>query len=153
MSTSAFAVAVVALAVAGTASAQGTDASTVYRCKQASGTVTYQDYPCEGGVTVEIKPDAADPAAIARLQRAQAEFDRAYAQRRAAEAATIRPAPIVVPNAGVEPPYASEVPEYLLYGPIPPTRFERRERRERRDVRPIAVPERNPAIIRRPRAS
>ena len=156
MNTSALTVAVVALAVAGTASAQGTDAPSVYRCKQANGTVTYQDYACKGGVSVEIKPDAADPAAIARLRRAQAEFDRTFAQRQAAEAAAIRRdqlmrerAPLAAP--GIEPPDAGEFPEYLLYGPIPPTRF---DRRDRRPVRPIVVPERRvPAVIRRPRAS
>ena len=146
--------------LAGTASAQGADAPAVYRCRQANGTVTYQDYACKGGVAVEIKPDAADPAAIARLRRAQVEFDRSYAQRRAAEAAASRReqlargrAPVVVPGVveDGEPPAAGDAPEYLLYGPIPPTRL---ERRDRRPVRPIVVPERRlPAVIRRPSAS
>ena len=53
----------------------------VYKCKQANGAVAYQDYPCKGGSVVDIKPDAADPAAIARFERAQNEFNRSAAAR------------------------------------------------------------------------
>ena len=53
----------------------------VYKCKQASGAVAYQDYPCKGGVVVDIKPDTADPTAVARLERAQTEFNRSAAAR------------------------------------------------------------------------
>ena len=165
---SALMVAVVALAfagsaqgeVAGVARAQTADAGAIYRCRQANGAITYQDYPCKGGVTVEIKPDAADPAAIERLRHAQAEFDRAFAQRQAAEAmdafrrdelARDRAAAAPGYNEAPAPPPATDLSDYLLYGPIPPTRL---ERRDRRPVRPIAVPERRvPAVIRRPRAS
>ena len=53
----------------------------VYKCKQANGAVAYQDYPCKGGTVVDIKPDTADPAAIARFERAQSEFNRSAAAR------------------------------------------------------------------------
>jgi len=53
----------------------------VYKCKQANGAVAYQDYPCKGGVVVDIKPETPDPAAIARFERAQSEFNRNTAAR------------------------------------------------------------------------
>src|SRR5690242_6046652 len=60
--------------------------SSVYKCRQANGAVLYQDYACKDGVVVDLKPDAADPAAIRRLERAQAESEREAARRRASEA-------------------------------------------------------------------
>lgn len=57
------------------------NAADVYKCKQANGAVAYQDYPCKGGTVVDIKPDTADPAAIARFERAQTEFNRSAAAR------------------------------------------------------------------------
>jgi hypothetical protein len=56
---------------------------TVYRCGQASGAVLYSDYPCDGASVVDIRPGSADPNAKERLARAQAELDRAAAERRA----------------------------------------------------------------------
>jgi hypothetical protein len=53
----------------------------VYKCKQANGAVAYQDYPCKGGSVVDIRSDSADPAAIARFERAQSEFNRSAAAR------------------------------------------------------------------------
>lgn len=53
----------------------------VYKCKSASGTVTYQDFPCDGGAVVDLRPGAPDPTAIERLDRANAEFDRRAAAR------------------------------------------------------------------------
>ena len=53
----------------------------VYKCKQANGAVAYQDYPCKGGTVVDIKPETPDPAAIARFERAQSEFNRNSAAR------------------------------------------------------------------------
>ena len=140
--TLAFPVAVIAFAFASVAAAQN-DAAPVYRCRQANGAVTYQDYACKGGVAVDIKPEAADPAAINRLRRAQAEFDRSLAQRRAAEEMTMRrdlleqrrivvPGPAYDENIGV--PGASDVPGYLLYGPVAPAHAVRRNRRVERRV-------------------
>jgi hypothetical protein len=144
-STLAFPIAVIAFAFASVAAAQN-DTAPVYRCRQANGAVTYQDYACKGGVAVDIKPDAADPAAIDRLRRAQAEFDRSLAQRRAAEAMTMRPdlleqPRIIVPGPAydedVGAPGASDVPGYLLYGPVAPANAVRRNRRvERRMLAP-----------------
>lgn len=152
-------VGIVVLAITSSAIAQGSTAGSVYRCKQANGSIAYQDYPCKGGVAVEIKPDAADPAAIQRLRRGQADFDRALAQRRAAEerAAILgeqlqgRRALESSQGTGYEDEGPSDVPEYLLYGPIPRTSL---DRRHRRSVRRFVVPEhRIPAVIRRPWAS
>jgi hypothetical protein len=144
-------VAFIAFAIASAATAQPDAAAPVFRCKQPNGGVTYQDYPCKGGVTVDIKPDAADPKAIQRLRRAEAEFARTYAQRSAAAAVPQRralieqPAMIIPPGEAPEP---GETPESLLYGPLPKTSFERRNRRiERR----VVAPERRvvPGVVRR----
>ena len=59
--------------------------TTVYKCAQADGTVVYQDYACKGGAVVDIKPDAANPEAIARLERARIASERVAAARRANE--------------------------------------------------------------------
>jgi len=67
--------------------ASAADEPRVYKCKSDVGSVTYQDYPCKGAVVVDIKPDAADPHAIARLERANAEFNQAASRRQADEAA------------------------------------------------------------------
>jgi hypothetical protein len=56
----------------------------IYKCTQA-GVVLYTDFPCNGGAIVDIHPGVADPAANARLQRAQAELDRGAARHRADE--------------------------------------------------------------------
>ena len=58
----------------------------IYKCVQANGAVLYADFPCNGGAALDIHPGVADPAATERLQRAQAELDRAAARRRADEA-------------------------------------------------------------------
>jgi len=150
----ALSLAVAVLAFSSTAGAQN-DAAPVYRCKAPGGAITYQDYPCKGGVAVDIKPDAADPAAIERLHREQAQFDRSLAQRRAAEETTRResferrsaigPAPDYGDDA--QTPYATEMPGYLLYGPVSPPNLGRHRRIERR----MSVPERRvvPAAVRR----
>jgi hypothetical protein len=65
------------------ASAPGAE---VYKCTPASGTVAYQDYPCKGGAVVEVRAGSADPAAVDRLERANAEFNQAAAVRSANEA-------------------------------------------------------------------
>jgi hypothetical protein len=143
-------VAVIALAIATAASAQPDAAAPVFRCKEANGGITYQDYPCKGGVTVDIKPDTANPEAIQRLRRAEAEFDRAHAQRRATETLAQRRALIerrTIEGGPGGAPEADEAPEYLLYGPLPRTSFERRDRRVKRRA---VVPERRiPVVVRR----
>jgi hypothetical protein len=58
----------------------------VYKCKQASGAVAYQDFPCKGGTVVDVRAGSDDPAAVDRLDRANAEFNRAAAVRSANEA-------------------------------------------------------------------
>jgi uncharacterized protein YyaL (SSP411 family) len=73
-------IAIAALIFASAADAQ------VYKCKQANGTVAYQDSPCQGGAVVDIRAGSDDPAAVDRLDRANAEFNRAAAARSANEA-------------------------------------------------------------------
>lgn len=58
----------------------------VYKCKSPGGAVTYQDFPCDGGAVVDIRPGAPDASAIDRLDRANAEFDRRAAARSVDEA-------------------------------------------------------------------
>jgi hypothetical protein len=57
----------------------------VYKCTQPNGSVLYTDLPCKGGSTVDLRLGPPDPAAPARLARAQAELDAAAAQNRANE--------------------------------------------------------------------
>jgi len=59
----------------------------VYKCTQPNSTVLYTDLPCKGGTTVDIRLGPADPAAPAKLARAQAELDAGAARRRAEEEA------------------------------------------------------------------
>ena len=64
--------------------------STIYRCAEASGAMAYQDFPCKGGVVVDIRPGVANQAEIARLARAEEAFERAAALRKADELAALR---------------------------------------------------------------
>lgn len=73
-------IAVAALLFASAAGAQ------VYKCKQASGGTAYQDSPCKGGTVVDVRAGHEDPAAIDRLERANAAFNQAAAVRNANEA-------------------------------------------------------------------
>lgn len=148
-----FSLAAVAVAIAAPANAQTNAPASVYRCKQASGAIAYQDYPCKGGVAVDIKPEHPDPKAIQRLRRAQADFDRAYAERRAAEAATPRrqlierPAPPSVENGAEVPDITDQAPVYLLYAPVPRANA---AHRNRHGMRQTVVPRhRVPGVIRR----
>lgn len=100
-------------------------APAVYKCKTESGAIEYQDFACKGGVVVDIKPDPANPAAIARLERAQAEFNRTAAEREAlslrreelnqrrrelAAAERLAQATPVAPDVGYFPAYGFDVP-------------------------------------------
>lgn len=131
--TIASALGIVALTLASAALAQGSTAASVYRCKQANGSIAYQDFPCKGGIAVDIRPDTPDPIAIERLQRQQADFDRAYAQRRAEEAAQRERQPVAPPRAALAPqadndfaPY--EAPGYVFYGTVPRMDFPNRDK-------------------------
>ena len=122
---------IAALSIASVTLAQGS--ASVYRCKQANGSIAYQDFPCKGGVTVDIKPEMPDPYAIDRLQRQQAEFDRAYAQRQAEEASQRARQPVAPPRAPL-PPQAEndfesyDAPGYVFYGGVPRAGFPNRDK-------------------------
>ena len=58
----------------------------IYKCKDARGGLLYTDTPCKGGERLNLKPGVADPAAILRLERAQAALDELAAKRRADQA-------------------------------------------------------------------
>jgi hypothetical protein len=144
----------------GVAQSQDSGVPTVYRCHAADGAIEYRDYPCKGGVLVDMKPGAADPAAIARLQRAQADFDRALAlrrmaadARRRAEEATRAPAPqppepsYFVPDAYF--PDATYVPAYGGYAPYAPGPAQAGHRPPKQRERTLKE-RRLPAVIRRP---
>lgn len=140
--------------------AEADAATTVYKCAQASGTVLYADYPCKGGVVVEIKPDAADPDAIERLRRAQEAFDRSMARRNAdEERATQRrealeqrrremEAAQSLVQAATDEAYPGYLPAYGYAVPYPRRRaFDTHRHKTHRYV---AAPGRVPASIRRP---
>jgi hypothetical protein len=57
----------------------------VYKCTQPNGTVLYTDLACKGGTAVDLRLGPPDPAAPARLARAQAELDAVAAPQRADE--------------------------------------------------------------------
>ena len=151
--------ALVSVSVASTAGANGD--TTVYRCTQASGAVLYADYPCKGGVIVEIRPGDADPRATERLARVRSELDRAAAQRKAdeeiaaygreqlnqwrreAEAAQIPPASTYARDFEYGPGYGYSAP--LVKG-----RTHRRNRHPRAEHHRSIPESRVPAVIRRP---
>ena len=58
----------------------------IYKCKDVHGGMLYTDTPCKGGERLNLKPGVADPAAILRLERAEAVLDELAAKRRADEA-------------------------------------------------------------------
>lgn len=58
----------------------------IYKCKDAHGGLLYTDTPCKGGERLNLKPGVTDPAAILRLERAEAVLDELAAKRRADEA-------------------------------------------------------------------
>jgi hypothetical protein len=58
----------------------------IYKCKDVHGGLLYTDTPCKGGERLNLKPGVADPAAIQRLERAQAALNELAAKRRADEA-------------------------------------------------------------------
>ena len=55
----------------------------IYKCRDTQGGLLYTDTPCKGGEQLKLKPGVADPAAILRLERAQAALDELAAKRRA----------------------------------------------------------------------
>jgi hypothetical protein len=55
----------------------------IYKCIQAAGGVLYTDSLCRGGELLDIQSSAPDPAAIKRLERAQAALDTSAARRTA----------------------------------------------------------------------
>jgi len=57
----------------------------IYKCQQGKAAVLYQDFPCEGGTVVDVRAGSDNPAAVDRLERANAEFNRAAAVRNANE--------------------------------------------------------------------
>jgi hypothetical protein len=58
----------------------------IYKCRDAHGGLLYTDTPCKGGERLNLKPGVADPAAILRLERAQAALEELAAKRRVDEA-------------------------------------------------------------------
>jgi hypothetical protein len=123
--------------------------------------VLYQDFPCRDGVLVDIKPDAADPAAIRRLERAQAEADRQGGLRRANEASEARRRDEIDrlrrgTDAGQrytsteDSADASYIASYPLYLPIARPHVKPHEHRMRDERRRSVVERRVPAVIRRP---
>ena len=162
---SAFALPIVAATIFFASFAGATDmslGSAVYKCKGPSGAVSYQDYPCKGGTVVDIRPDAVDPAAVERLQRANADFDRAAAARNTAEEmAALRreelnrrrlevEAAQSMAESAVNPTYG---PVYGFYGPYVKNRPNRPNTHRRTEHQPVVPEGRVPAVIHRPHPS
>jgi hypothetical protein len=75
---------VLGLALFGPAS--GLAATTpIYKCVDAHLGLLYTDEPCKDGETLNIRAGEADPAALARLDRARDALDQGAAQRIAAQ--------------------------------------------------------------------
>ena len=152
--------AALALASVADAAAQNVQ-STVYKCTQANGLASYQDFPCKGGVVVDIKPDVADPAAIKRLERAQEAFNRGAALRQAQEIEALRreqltrqrheidaqqePAPFYGADPGLM--YGSP---YAFYEPYVRSRPDHSRFRDHAAQRRTLPDRRVPAVIHRP---
>jgi hypothetical protein len=134
----------------------------VYKCPQPNGSVLYADYPCAGAVALEVQRGVVDPDAIRRLERAQAEFDRAYARRMASEEmAAIRreemnrrsdaEAAQRLAESTPYPPDAGYVSPYGFYSPYVGTTPGRPDPRPHAKHHRGARDGRVPAMIRKPR--
>jgi len=140
--------------------ADDTATASVYKCRQSNGAVLYQDYACKDGVVVDIKPDAADPAAIRRFERAQAAYEREAARRRASEFGEERRRAVLErmrSEAEASQDHAPQadtlyVPAYPYYVPRArprlPSHAPRASHEQRRDLHERRVP----VIVRRPHA-
>ena len=70
------------LAVLVLASAHGAGATTpIYKCLDRNLGLVYTDEPCKDGEVMNIRAGDADPAAVARLERARDAIDQSAAQR------------------------------------------------------------------------
>ena len=152
---------VASLALVSVSVAGATGDTTVYRCTQANGAVLYADYPCKGGVAVDIRPGAPDPDATQRLERIRAELDRAAARRQANEDfAAIRREELYQRRLEAEAAQSAELaanPPDLIYGPaygFPGSfvkgRTNRPGHQRHADRHHVTPKSRVPAVIRRP---
>jgi hypothetical protein len=136
--------------------------SAIYRCKQPDGGMGYQDFPCSGGVLVNIRPGVANPQEIARLARDQEAFERAAAARKADELIELRREELMLRRQQLE---ASSreadasgqdnvyYPAYGFGGFVDNNRrFSHSPRHDHVSQRPTASTGRVPAAIQRPRA-
>jgi hypothetical protein len=71
----AFGIAVIAIAPA-----SGAD-TVIYKCLDNHLGLVYTDLPCKNGEKLDIRAGDADPAAVARLERARDQLDQSAAQR------------------------------------------------------------------------
>jgi hypothetical protein len=53
----------------------------IYKCFDAHLSLVYTDLPCKDGEVVDIRAGDADPAAVARLERARDQLDQSAAER------------------------------------------------------------------------
>jgi hypothetical protein len=83
----------------------------IYKCLDNHLSLVYTDLPCKDGEVVDIRAGSADPAAIARLERARDQLDQSAAERtrderRAAEIRAMASLPdddVAAPQPGAEP--------------------------------------------------
>ena len=73
--------AIVALCVALLVPAGASAATPIYKCLDRNLGLVYTDEPCKDGERMNIRAGDADPAAVARLERARDAIDQSVAQR------------------------------------------------------------------------
>lgn len=56
-------------------------AAPIYKCFDRKSDVVYTDVPCKDGAVLDVRAGEADPAAVARLERARDALDQSAAQR------------------------------------------------------------------------
>ena len=87
----------------------------IYKCFDKNLSLLYTDLPCKDGEKLDLRPGDADPAAVARLERARDQLDQSAAQRILDErrAAAQRDLADRMRREAV---YDSGVPDSLAYG-------------------------------------
>jgi hypothetical protein len=92
----------------------------IYKCLDNHLSLVYTDLPCKDGEVVDIRAGSADPAAVARLERARDQLDqsadeRTRDERRAAEMRGM----MQLPDDDVGAPQAAAEPYDYGYGYLP----------------------------------
>jgi len=92
----------------------------IYKCFDNHLSLVYTDLPCKDGEVVDIRAGSADPAAVARLERARDQLDQSAAERTRDErrAAELRGMALPPDDDVAAPQAAAEASDYG-YGYLP----------------------------------